>query len=129
MTVELIALAFVPLLLLLMIVVVGRVQQARIQVNAAAAAAARAATLARTATAAQTDARHVVTTALGGAGLTCDGGPTVVLDTGALIPGGQVKAAVTCRVNLADLTLPGLPGSVVVTATEASPIDTFKATP
>ena len=37
-----------------------------------------------------------------------------------------VTATVRCVVNLADLAVPGVPGTRTVTATASSPVDTFR---
>ena len=54
----------------------------------------------------------------------------VALDVaGFAVPVGlpaQVMATVTCVVALADLALPGFPGSRTVTATAVSPLDTYR---
>ena len=55
---------------------------------------------------------------------------TVTVDTAGFdAPVGtpaQVTATVACVVNLADLSLPGVPGTRTVTATATSPIDTYR---
>ena len=55
---------------------------------------------------------------------------SVDIDTaGFAVPVGlpaQVRATVTCDVRLADLALPGFPGSRTVTATAVSPLDTYR---
>lgn len=37
-----------------------------------------------------------------------------------------VSATVTCRVQLSDLAIPGLPGSREITETVESPLDTYR---
>jgi hypothetical protein len=53
---------------------------------------------------------------------------TVDLDAFTAPPGtpAQVASTVTCQVDLADLAVPGVPGSHTVTATMSSPIDTYR---
>ena len=43
-----------------------------------------------------------------------------------VIIGLLATATVACVVNLADLSLPGVPGTRTVTATATSPIDTYR---
>jgi Flp pilus assembly protein TadG len=38
----------------------------------------------------------------------------------------QVTATVTCKVDLADLSIPGLPGTRTITATASSPVDAYR---
>ena len=37
-----------------------------------------------------------------------------------------VTATISCRVLTADLSLPGIPGTMLVQATQTSPLDTFR---
>ena len=39
---------------------------------------------------------------------------------------GSVDVTVSCRLNLSDLAVPGVPGSRVMRATMSSPIDTWR---
>jgi Flp pilus assembly protein TadG len=125
-TVELTLIAPALLLLLAAIVLAGRVALAGGAVEQAAAAGARAASLARNPTTATTAARAAVRAALAGQDLRCQK-VTVTIDTaGYTVPLGQpaaVAVRVDCVVRLADLSLPGVPGSRTVTATTTSPLD------
>jgi hypothetical protein len=38
-----------------------------------------------------------------------------------------VTVTVICRVSVADLSVPGMPGSVVVRATSSAPIDPYRS--
>ena len=38
----------------------------------------------------------------------------------------QVTATVTCKVDVADLAIPGLPGTRTITATASSPVDAYR---
>jgi hypothetical protein len=55
---------------------------------------------------------------------------TVTVDTaGFAVPLGRpatVSVQVSCRVRLADLTLPGLPGSRLVSDRAVSPLDPYR---
>ena len=117
------------LLFVLLIVYAGRVAVTRQAVQAAAAEAARAASLARTPTDARRDGAGGAAAALANQSLPCWSQQVTVDTAGFAAPVGtpaSVTATVTCRLDLADLTLPGLPGSRTVTATMTSPIDTYR---
>ena len=121
-----------PALVLMIALVVagGRVAHARLTVGQLADAAARAASLARTATAAHTDARAVATADATSLGLHCTGGLNVSVDTsGFSVPVGQpanTQATVRCRVGFSDLLAPGLPGAIELEATAASTLDRYR---
>ncbi|MDR1808773.1 MAG: pilus assembly protein [Propionibacteriaceae bacterium] len=116
------------LLFLALMIVAGRVALARDTVNQAAWDAARAASLARTAGAAWADAATAAEAALRNHHLACD--PAVAVDTSQFArPVGQaaeVTVTLTCAVAVADLSLPGVPGTLTVTVTAASPLDTYR---
>lgn len=118
------------LLLIGLIVASGRVWFARTAVADAAQAAARAASLARTTGQAGTDARDVADRSLRTSGLSCTN-TTVSVDTGAfgLAVGtpGTIRARITCRAPFSDLTVPGMPGSMVLTGDGAAALDTYRA--
>jgi Flp pilus assembly protein TadG len=126
---EVVVLAPALLAFLLLAIYAGRVALARQSVHAAAADAARSASIARTESAASTNARATADATLAAEGLRCTS-TQVVLDTAAFgapvgTP-GQIAATVSCTVDLADLTVAGIPGSRALTATVASPIDTYR---
>jgi hypothetical protein len=75
---------------------------------------------------AQAQAAEAVTSTLAGAGLTCPS-PQVTTDTQNFIPGGSVSVTVTCVTSLADVTVPGVPGSKTLSATSSAHIDPFRA--
>ena len=87
-----------PLLLLLLVFVVmlGRLAEARLQVDDAAAQAARAATSAGDAGSASVVARQSATAGLASDGVTCSA-LSVTTDTSDFVPGGVVRVAVTCQ--------------------------------
>ncbi|RAY12957.1 pilus assembly protein [Actinomadura craniellae] len=110
------------------LLVAMRVQHGSAVVSQAAADAARHASIARTAGQARADATASALTTLRGRGLHCT--PRVTLDlSGFNRSVGQnatVTARVTCAVRLADVALPGMPGSRSVTKTHRSPIDPYR---
>lgn len=120
----------VPVLLLFLLVVVAgaRIALAQQAVTGAAEAGARAASLERTETAAVSAAVAAVEQDLAGAGLACTA-RTAVSGQWQLALGqpGTARVTVTCRVRLADLMVPGMPGEIVIERTAESPIDRHRA--
>jgi Flp pilus assembly protein TadG len=127
--VELTLLTPVFLLFLLLVVGLGRVVDARIQIDDAAHAAARAASLAATPAAASQAAAATASQALAGAGVTCS--PIqVTANVGDLAPGSSATVTISCTVPLANLSgLDVMPGHETVTSTFSSVIDTYRSTP
>ena len=124
-SVELVLLTPVLLVLLLFVVSLGRVADARAQVNAAARDAARAGTIARGSESARSDAIAAATGRLGQGRVTCRS-LDVKVDTATFRPGGAVTATVTCTVDLADLTSLKVPGSRTVVASATEPVDFYR---
>lgn len=118
-----------PLLILLLLFVVfsGRLASAQLKVNDAAHQAARAATLARTTDHASTAAEATARSALARAGVSCRS-LTVCSDVGMLAPGSSVRVTISCRIGLADLGLPVLPGAAEATASASSVVDQWRGT-
>jgi hypothetical protein len=114
----------VPLMVLLLFILAAAVHlgRAAIDVNSAAAAAARAASLARTAPAATTAARNAATADLAGQCASL----SVTVDTSAFHRGGAVTVAVACTVTTHGLTGISIPGSVTTRAVSTSPIDVYR---
>lgn len=128
-TIEVVLLVPVFVLLVLLVVALGRVEEARIEVTGAARDAARAASLSRTAAQATDRAHSSAAVVLSGNSVSCVGGPDVDVDTTAFTPGGAVTVHVTCPVRLGDLGFPGLPGTKSVTAQASSVIETYRSAP
>jgi Flp pilus assembly protein TadG len=125
-TVELVLLAPVLLALLGLIVGLGRIADAGGLVTGAARDGARAASLARSPQAAATAARTAAADDLAGAGLACPG-LDVATDTAGFAPGGLVRVTVRCTVRLADLAVPGLPGTRTLWASSAAPLERYRS--
>jgi Flp pilus assembly protein TadG len=129
-SVELVILVPVLVLMLAVLVAGGRLWFARASVVEASQSAARAASLARSSGEARDAGRRAGSRILATDGLRC-AGDSVSVDTGAFgVPVGTpatVTASVTCRVPLADLSLPGMPGSITVRSTGAAALDTYRA--
>ena len=128
-TLEFVVLAPVLLALLGLLIMAGRVAIASNSVESAADEAARSASISRTAAGARSAAEDGARRSLAEQDLEC-ASMQVDVDTGGFaVPVGlpaQVRTTVTCVVRLADLALPGFPGSRTVTATAVSPLDTYR---
>lgn len=118
----------VVVLLLCLVIFGGRVAMAHQTVQGIAADAARAASLARTSGQARSAAIRAVE-----AGIAqrqpCASHDLALDVTGFAKPVGTpatVTAILTCRVDTADLALPGLPGQITVTASMSSPLDSYR---
>ncbi|MGH4029348.1 TadE/TadG family type IV pilus assembly protein [Actinomycetota bacterium Odt1-20B] len=119
-----------PLLVLVLLVVValGRLADARLIVADAAHQAARAASLARTDKEAHAQAQQAAGAALREAGSACTQ-PHVRLTTGGLAPGATVTAHLSCTADLSDLTMSRMPGHMTLDETAYSVVDTYRSTP
>jgi Flp pilus assembly protein TadG len=128
-TLELAVIAPALLVLLSLVIVAGRVAAAAGAVDQAAAAAARAASLARDARSAQTEADRIVQASLRSQGVTCAPLTSDVDTAGFSVAVGRpasVSVQVRCSVPLADLAIAGMPGTRLVSASAASPLDRFR---
>lgn len=114
-----------PLAVLFVFLIVGayHLGQANIDVNSAAAAASRAASITRSVAAADTAARDSATANL--AGLCTK--VSVSVDTSQFHRGGAVTVRVGCTVSTQGLLGVGLPGSMTVSASSTSPLDLYRA--
>jgi len=127
---ELVIVAPILLALLSLVIAAGRTTVAQGSVDAAARDAARQASIALTPAAAQTAGLVSARAALLQDGLDCS--PAVVIDTSQFtsVPVGRpaaVTAVVICAVPLANLALPGLPGTASLSARFTSPLDTYRS--
>jgi Flp pilus assembly protein TadG len=126
---ELIILTPVLLALIALIIAAGRTVIAQNSVAAAARDAARQASIARTAGDARVNARSGALSELAQQGLHCTSTSVQLNLAGFAVPPGlpaSVSATVRCQVSLADLALPGLPGSRTLVATFSSPLDPYR---
>ncbi len=119
------------LLFVALILMAGRVAIAHQAVESAASEAARTASVARTQGEAEHDATDAAANTLNSQHLRCVSSRVTVDTTGFAAPVGtpaMVTATVHCAVNLADLSVPGIPGNrtLTVTATMSSPLDTYR---
>lgn len=130
---EAIATAIVtPLLLMLLCMAIagGRIVTSGAKIDAAAEDAARAASISRTYTSAQAEASAAATRSLGDQGIHCASTSTSIDSSGLAVPLGQVgtvTVTISCTVPLADLLLPGVPGSKTMTSTFTSVVDAYRS--
>jgi Flp pilus assembly protein TadG len=122
---ELVIVAPVLLLIVVLMVALGRIDSAQGDVESAARAGVQAAVVQTDAADAQTQAASAVTSTLAGAGLTCPS-PQITTDTSDFVAGGSVSVSVTCVTSLADVSVPGMPGSKTLSATSVAHIDQFR---
>ena len=122
---ELVIVAPVRLLVIVLMVALGRIDSAQGDVESAARAGVQAAVVQADGAEAQTQATSAVTSTLAGAGLTCPA-PQISTDTSNFVAGGTVSVSVTCVTSLADVSVPGVPGSKTLTATAVAHIDEFR---
>ncbi|WP_103528993.1 TadE/TadG family type IV pilus assembly protein [Streptomyces sp. SM12] len=119
-------------LLLGVLAAVFRVEMAAGTADSAARAAARAATLERAPATAQASAAEAAASVWADAGVTCSK-LTVEVDTSGLTAplGTQavVRAVTACTAPLADLAVPGLPGSKTMTSEFTSVVDQYRERP
>ncbi len=107
----------------------GRTATTHQSVETAAADAARTASIERTARSARSKATSAATTSLSNQGVHClDVDVTVDASQFSRAVGEMATVSVTvqCRLDLSDLSVPGVPGSRLIKATQSSPIDTWR---
>lgn len=114
------------LLLLLFVVALGRLAQARQEVDDAASQAARAATVAASVSDANGTAQQAAAASLVSDHITCSH-LSVTTNLSSFVPGGNVQVEVTCAVSLSDLSLLHLPGTETVSGVATSPVDQFRS--
>ena len=125
MAVEL-AILTIPLVIILLFVVgLGRVSEARSSVDEAARDAARTASIARSAVQAGDQGRQAALADLAADGVSCQA-PAVTIDTADLRPGGRVTATVVCVVSFGDLLLLHLPGRRTISSTAVEVVDVYR---
>jgi len=128
-TIEAVIIAPAFLLFIGLIIGTGRVAIAHQNVESAAAEAARSASMARTPDQARADATAGARQSLTNQATNCASLSVTIDTSGFSAPVGtpaSVTATITCVLSLAELSVPGMPGTVQVTATVASPLDTFR---
>ena len=107
----------------------GRTATTHQAVESAAADAARSASIARTSTTATTAAKNAAQTSLANQDVHCLS-VDVAVDAShfskAVGEVATVAVTVECRLDLSDLSVPGVPGTRIIRATMTSPLDTWR---
>src|SRR3954447_13954548 len=124
-TLELVLLTPVLLLMLIFVVFLGRLGQARNDVDRAARDAARAASIARSPIDADVAGREAARSTLESGGVSCRE-LDVAVDTARFSAGGDVSATVTCTIELADVAELKVPGTRTLTASFTEPLDVYR---
>jgi Flp pilus assembly protein TadG len=127
-TVELVVLAPVVVLFALVMVALGRAESVRAAVAGAARAGAEAAATSAGPVESVAAAQRAVVASLSWTAADCHH-QQVAVDATDFVPGGAVAVSVTCTVPLADLGVPGLPGTVVFQHQVSAPIDPYRVVP
>jgi Flp pilus assembly protein TadG len=126
-TLELVLATPLLIMLLLLAVAFGRLATARANIDGAARAAARAASISRDPASAARAAHQATSATLGERRIICRQ-LTVTVETHQFAAGGRVAVDVTCTVDLADLTLLRLPGARTLHTRFVEPLDVFRGT-
>ncbi|MCL4422172.1 MAG: pilus assembly protein [Actinobacteria bacterium] len=127
-TLEAVVLAPVLVLFALLMIMLGRYVQARAEVIGAARAAAQVAAV-------QPSAAEARQAALGAATgdvrshLSSCSAVQVGVTTSSFRPGGVVSVKVECQVSFSSLGAPGMPGSALIHAAVAAPVDPYQSVP
>ena len=125
-TVEMVLMTPVLFLVLSFLVVAGRLTTVRGDVAAATRDAARAASRAATFEQAAQEAQATAEASLGGRSVTCRDLTIELEDPSAFRAGGSVAVTVACDVSLADVAIPGLPGSRTIEHRSVEVIDAYR---
>jgi len=123
--VEVAVLAPAFIFLMLLVVFAGKISEAEGNVERAASAAARAASLRQHPSDATTDAETAAEENLAQAGVPCTTLTTAV-DTSDFRAGGTVTVTVICEASMAGVTLLGVPGTRVFTSQVVEVIDNYR---
>ncbi|MFJ3825999.1 TadE/TadG family type IV pilus assembly protein [Streptomyces nodosus] len=116
------------LLFVLLAIAAGRIVMAGQVVDAAAEDAARQASITRSPSEARDSALAAARATMSGQGLHCASVDIALGTSGlqaAVGEAGTVTATVTCRVQLSDLALPGVPGTRTMTSSFTSTVDQY----
>ena len=112
-----------------LIIFAGRTAVAHQAVESAAADAARSASIARTSQTTQHEAKVAAQASLANQHVQCLSIKVTVDTAGFHLTVGQpatVAVTVECRLDLSDLSVPGVPGSRIIGSSMSSPLDTWR---
>ena len=124
-TLELVLLVPALVALILFAVGMGRLGQARGEIDAVARDAARAGSIARTRDEAQAAAQATATDVLASRNLTC-AGLAVNVDTSDFRAGGWVRVDLSCTIPLSQFTGVWSPGDKTMQARALAVVDTYR---
>jgi Flp pilus assembly protein TadG len=124
--VELVVLTPVLFGFALLTLVFGRITEAQQQITESSRAAVQAAAVMPTPASAQLAASENAVVGGYGRSRTC-AQSSVVTDIGDFRPGGSVTVTVTCKVDLSDLSFPGIPGSTWISESSTAPVDPYRS--
>jgi Flp pilus assembly protein TadG len=127
MAVELAVLTVPLVVVLLFVVALGRLSEARNSVDEAARDAAREASIARVPGVARQQAIQRALDDLAADKVSCRM-PAISVDTADLRPGGHVTATVVCTVSFGDLLLLRVPGARTIASTAVEVVDLHRGT-
>jgi Flp pilus assembly protein TadG len=116
------------LLFLLLVITAGRLAMAKQAVESAAFDAARQVSVVRSTATAENVARDSARSVLSNEGVTCDPAIIIAYTPQTIRPGekSSVEVAITCVIDLSDVSVPGIPGQVTVRENATSPIDRYR---
>lgn len=126
-SVEMVLVTPVLIALLLFVVTVGRLSEAKGEVSVASRDGARAAANARSVNAAHRAAQEAALAALADRGVACRD-LSVAVDTSDFRADGSVKVTIHCGVDLQSVAGLGLPLTRTLTSTFVSPVDRYRGT-
>lgn len=107
---------------------IGLIDSGRSDVEQAAWAAARSASLQGTPAEAERAAQQTTSATLAQAGRACRD-PHADVDTSAFHAGGQVNVTVSCHTDLSSLTIPGIPGTITLSARGTAYLEQYRQLP
>lgn len=125
-TAELVLLTPVALVVLAFLVIAGRLSTTTADVAAAARDAARAASLTQTYEQAVDAATTTAGASLAAHDVTCRNLTVTGGDPSTFVAGGEITITVSCDVSLADVALPGIPGTRSIAKASTEVIDRFR---
>lgn len=124
--VELVLLTPVALVVLSFLVIAGRLSSTTADVTAASRDAARAASLTQNFDEAVSAATDTAQASLAAQDVTCRDLQVTGGDPSTFVAGGEITITVDCTLSLADVALPGVPGTRRVRATSTEVLDRFR---
>lgn len=125
-TIEAVLLTPLALVVLAFLVIAGRLSTVTADVAAASRDAARAASLTQTYEEGVAAAQRTAQASLAAQDVTCRNLTVTGGDPATFVAGGEITITLSCDVTLADVALPGIPGTRTVASTSAEVIDRFR---